>query len=185
MFLAVAAGDPAASVEIRSIRVVGPDGVDVVADGRFAQGTTRWFSSSDRIHLPWHIKNIALAVLFDQGAIGLGLFALLVGGALLRDALGRARRHPDAPFVAAAIVGYLVVGAFDSLVDVPRVALLFWLVVVAALTLRPPRATAPVEPAAPAPPPRPTRPTATAPVLDEAAERALRRQRAFGERRRH
>ncbi len=183
-FLAVAVGDPGATVEIRSVRLVGPDGVDVVADGRFVDGTTRWFSSSDRIHLPWHIKNIALAVLFDQGAIGLGLFALLVGGALLRTALGRARRDPDAPFVAAAIVGYGVVGAFDSLIDVPRVALLFELVVMSALMLRPPRATAKTkttrdEPASP-PPAAP----APSPDVDEAAARALRRQRAFGDRRR-
>ncbi len=185
VFFAIAAGDPGAAVEVRSIRLVGPDGADVIADGRFVDGTARWFSSSDRIHLPWHMKNIALAVLFDQGVVGLALFAALAGGALLRTALGRARRHPDAPFVAAAIVGYLVVGAFDSLLDVPRVALLFYVVVIAALMLRPPRATVPTRKEVPEPAAaKPTASVAAPPPIDEAAERMRRRQQAFGRRKR-
>jgi hypothetical protein len=177
-FLAIASSNPGAILEVKRVRLVTPDGTDIVANGRFTNGTTRWFSSSDRFHLPWHIKNIVLDVLFDQGMFGLALFALLVGGAVLRTAFGRAYRHPEAPFVAAAIVGYVVVGAFDSLLDVPRVALLFYLVVITGLALRNPRAAVPAKVVV-APPIAPA-----APVNDEAAERALRRQRAFGTRKR-
>jgi O-antigen ligase len=98
---------------------------------------------SERIHLPWHIKNMAFNVLFDQGAVGLLLFVLLVGGTLWRLTAGHARRHPMAPFLTASLVGFLVVGAFDSLLDVPRVALAFYLVLFAGLALEePPRETA-------------------------------------------
>jgi hypothetical protein len=162
-------------LDVRSVRLVGPDGVDVVANGNFRNHLDRWFSSSDRYHLPWHIKNIVLAVLLDQGLVGLALFTLLVGGALLRTTFGRAFRHPDAPYVASAIVGYLVVGLTDSLLDVPRVALLFYLVVLTALMLRNPY-VAPVASAQTAPKPPP------GPPVDAAAERARRREQAFGTR---
>ena len=171
--LAIASGTSSV-LEMRSLSLIGPDGVDVIQNGRFANGTAHWFSSSDKYHLPWHIKNILLDVLFDQGAIGLALFALLVGGAFLRTAVGRAYRHPDAPYVAAAIGGYLVVGLFDSLLDVPRVAFAFYLVTMLGLMLRNPRASKDA-PAASTPAPKPVAP-------DDATARAKRRQEAFGRR---
>jgi hypothetical protein len=174
VYFSVGLYDIGAVIEIKSLRMIGSNGVDALANTDFSERTAHWFSASDRYHLPWHIKNLALDVLFDQGAIGLALFALLVGAALLRTSLGRAHRHPDAPFVAAALVGYVVVGAFDSLLDVPRVAFVFYLVTMTGLMLRNPRAVVPTKVAAP--------PTAATPAVDEAAARAARRQRAFGER---
>lgn len=172
--LAIAAGNPSAVLEVRSVSLVGPDGIDLIQNGRFANGTAHWFSSSDKYHLPWHIKNIVLDVLFDQGVTGLALFVLLVGGAFLRTTIGRAYRHPDAPYVAAAIGGYLVVGLFDSLLDVPRVAFAFYLVTMLGLMLRNPR-VAKETPTAGAPAPKVAPP-------DQAAARAKRRQEAFGRR---
>ena len=176
VWFAIAAYNANSLLEIRRVEMLGPDGVDVIANGSFTNGTAHWFSSSDRWHLPYHIKNIVLDVLFDQGTVGLALFALLVGAATFRTAVGRAFRHPDAPVVAAALVGYLVVGAFDSLLDVPRVAFVFYLVVAMGLMLRNPRVAATATFAAPPPP-------VAAPVEDPAAARALRRQAAFGTRR--
>ena len=172
--LAIANGNPGAALEIRSVALIAPDGSDLVANGDFTNGTARWFSSSDKYHLPWHIKNIVLAVLFDQGVIGLALFTLLVGGALLRSTVGRAYRHPDAPYVAAAIAGFLVVGLFDSLLDVPRVAFAFYLVTTVGLVLRNPRIANDGGPAIVTP--------AKHARADEAAARAKRRQEAFGRR---
>ena len=110
---------------------------------------------------------------------------MLVIASLVRTAVGPARRHPDAPFVAAAVLGFLAVGAFDSLLDVPRVAFVFYLVLLTGLLLRPPR------------PPRvafkPSAAVATEPVAAavdpdvaarEAAARAERRRNAFGKRHR-
>jgi hypothetical protein len=54
------------------------------------------------------------------------LFVTLVAGALARLVFVVGRR-PEAPFVAASIVGFMVVGVFDSLLDAPRVAFLFYL----------------------------------------------------------
>ena len=85
-------------------------------------------------------RNLALHVLFDQGIVGLGLFIVLVSGARSRLVVA-ARRQPDASYVASALVGFLVVGIFDSLLDVPRVAFLFYLLLFVALIL--PRDAAP------------------------------------------
>ncbi|MBS0446990.1 MAG: hypothetical protein JSR59_13690 [Proteobacteria bacterium] len=133
--------------DLDNVSLVGADGRNLLVNGDFSDGMARWFFSSDRYHMPWHAKNLAFAVLFDQGLVGLTLFAVLVAGALWRVALGHARGHPLAPGIAGAIVGFVAVGAFDSLVDVPRVAFVFYLLVLLGLTLRTPlRGFAPTQP---------------------------------------
>jgi hypothetical protein len=109
---------------------------ELLSNGNFADGMARWFFSSDRNHLPWHIKNMALHVMFEQGLLGLGLLAAIVLLALLRLSFGRGRDQPLAPALTGAIVGFLCVGAFDSLLDVPRVGLAFFALLLFALGLR-------------------------------------------------
>jgi len=104
-------------------------------NGDFEQGLARWYFTSDRYHLPFHAKNLAVHLLFEQGLLGLAGFALAVGAALWRCALGAGRHHALAPVLAGGLVGVLVVGAVDSLLDMPRVALLLWLAVGVALCL--------------------------------------------------
>jgi hypothetical protein len=137
-FFAFAVEELGFRVDIDNVVLIGPDGRSLLDNGEFSRGMARWFIVSEKIHLPWHIKNLAFNVLFDQGVIGLALFTLMVGGALWRLAAGHARGHPMAPFIAAALVGFLVVGAFDSLLDVPRLALVFYLLLVAGLALEEP-----------------------------------------------
>jgi len=137
VFFAMAAESPGARIEIDNVGLIGPDGQDVLTNGNFGRGMTGWFTTSDRFHLPWHIKNLGLNVLFDQGAVGLLLFLMLTGSALFRLVAGAARMHPISPFLAAAMVGFLMVGLFDSLLDVPRLAFLFFLLTFAALVLEP------------------------------------------------
>jgi hypothetical protein len=135
-YFAMAAESPGSRVEIDYISLIGPDGRELLANGNFAQGMTGWFTTSDRFHLPWHIKNLGLNILFDQGVVGLLLFVMLTGGALFRLAAGAARMHPFSPFLAAALAGFLVVGLFDSLLDVPRLAFLFYLLTFVGLALQ-------------------------------------------------
>ena len=108
----------------------------LLANGDFAQGLAHWFFSSDRHHMPWHAKSLIVHLLFEQGLLGLGLAAAMVAGALWRCTVGHARNHPLAPALAGALLGFVVVGLFDSLVDAPRVAFLFWSVCLLALGLR-------------------------------------------------
>ena len=95
--------------------------------------------TSDRDHLPWHAKNLMVNLLFDQGAVGLGLFLLLSAAAFWRTSFGRAREHPLAPYLAASLLGFWIVGIFDSLIDAPRVAFLYYVLCLYALILNGPK----------------------------------------------
>ena len=122
-------------VELDNLSARDAGGRELLANGDFARGMARWFSSSDRHHLPWHMKNMFLHVLFEQGWVGLVLFSALVLAGLWRVSVGSARDHSMSAALVAAIVGFLVVGLFDSLLDVPRVAFLFYLALLVALDL--------------------------------------------------
>jgi hypothetical protein len=99
---------------------------ELVRNGGFTEGSAAWFFSSDHHHLPWHVKNLLLSQYFDQGALGTGALILLI--ALVGGRLAVRARHGDklALAHASALAGFLVVGQFDSLLDVPRIALLFY-----------------------------------------------------------
>jgi hypothetical protein len=122
-------------LEVRDVRLIEAGGEDLLANGDFSHGMAHWFFSSDRNHLPWHLKNVFVHVLFDQGLVGLAVFVLMLAGGLWRLSLGSARAHPLAPAIAGSLVGFLVVGLFDSLVDVPRDAFVFYFLLLQALTL--------------------------------------------------
>jgi hypothetical protein len=103
-------------------------GRQLLANNDFSDGLARWFLSGSAYFVPWHIDNLALEVLIDQGALGLVALALFVVATLRLLIFGRVRRHILAPYIAGSLTGYLVVGLFSSLMDVPRVAFLFWLI---------------------------------------------------------
>lgn len=124
-------------IKLDDVALVSVDGLQLLNNGNFSAGMTSWFFSSDRNHLPWHIKSLFMNELFDQGLVGLTLWLLLFVLALWRLSFGPARTHPLAPALAAALVGFAVVGLFDSLLDVPRLAWLFYFLLLAALTLPP------------------------------------------------
>lgn len=134
-FFAMAVGTSGRSIDVRDVALIGPDGRNLIANGDFAQGMAHWIPISERYHLPWHIKNLELNLLFDQGIAGLTIFMLLLLTALWRLTFGAERNHPMAPFLAASFVGFACVGAFDSLLDVPRLAFLFYLLLLTSLAL--------------------------------------------------
>lgn len=128
---------PNASIDVDnvSLRDV-PSGTELISNGAFSYGNDYWFFSSDRNHFPWHVKNFLANLLFEQGWLGLVAMTLLlcyVAGDLLVRAMHGAT---DCAIYLAAIAGFMVVGVFDSLFDVPRLTLLFFLVLAVA-NLRP------------------------------------------------
>jgi hypothetical protein len=131
----VASEVPGQRVDIDKLDLRDSQGTPLLSNGDFEQDLARWFMSSDRHHMPWHMKNMAAHVLFEQGVVGLALLACLVAGALARTVVGSARGHALAPAVAGGLAGFLTVGLFDSLLDVPRVAFLFYFLVLLGLTL--------------------------------------------------
>ena len=116
-------------VEIDNVSVQSTDGQEMLKNGDFSQGLAHWYFSSDRHHLPWHAKSWWAHVLVEQGLLGLALLGVIVLTAMWRLAIGGARTAPLAPALAAALIGVMTVGLVDSLLDIPRVALLLYLLV--------------------------------------------------------
>ena len=113
--------------EIKDISLRDPAGRNVISNGDFSQGADRWFFSTFD-HLGWHIKNLWVALLFEQGWLGLLAFALLIGYALTRIAQHFLRSSNMVSLsTLAGLVGILTVGAVDSLFDAPRLTLLIFL----------------------------------------------------------
>ncbi len=122
-----------ARLRLARVELLDASGRELLHNGGFDEGLARWLPSSDRHHLPWHAKNLGLHLWVEQGAVGATLFGLLLAFVAGRLLLGQAREHPLAPPLLAGLVGMLVVGAFDSLIDVPRLAFAcLWLMGVAA-----------------------------------------------------
>jgi hypothetical protein len=123
---------------LREVSVVDGSGVELIANGRFLQGGARWFFSSDRYHLPWHAKNLVVHLLVEQGWLGLASLATMTLAAF-GMAIGRVRRLPLAPALAGALVGAWAVGLIDSLLDMPRIAMLLLLLTTITIAQRPRR----------------------------------------------
>ena len=125
--------------------------------------------------MPWHMKNLFLHQVVEQGVVGALLLAALVAAALWRLAAGAARREPLAPPLAAALVGFLLIGVGDSLLDAPRIAFLFYLLLMAALTL-PAARRCRIDRAAAPPPRRAVRSPRRGPVRAPPARSSRRRR---------
>lgn len=139
----VALGSPASAVEIAELSLRDAAEPALLANSDFSRGMAHWFFSSDRLQLPWHIKNLGLHLLFEQGLLGLSLGISLVVAVLWRCSFGHARAHALAPAVVGALLGFLLVGLFDSLIDAPRVAFLFYALLLLGLGLRSTRSPLP------------------------------------------
>ena len=125
-------------LDLRQVSLVDGRDIDLIVNGRFAEGGSRWFFSSDKYHLPWHAKNLMVHLLFEQGWLGLATLSAMTLTAL-GVSMGRARRMPLAPALAAALVAGWTVGLVDSLLDMPRIAWLLLLLTTIAIAQRPAR----------------------------------------------
>ncbi|AWI79782.1 hypothetical protein CEW87_10620 [Parazoarcus communis] len=123
-------------VEVDDISMFDAQGLSLLDNGDFSAASNFWFFSSDRHHLPWHAKNLWLHYLVEQGVLGAVAFSLLCLAAFYRVTVGQASMHVLAPPVAGALAGFFAVGAFDSLLDAPRLTLLAFLMMFLALGLR-------------------------------------------------
>jgi hypothetical protein len=128
----VASETPGQPLDLRAATLTDASGRQLLQNPDFAAGGARWFITSDRNHLPWHAKNLVVHLLVEQGLLGLlALVALTL--AALWATLGPLRLHPMAPPLAAALVGCWVVGAVDSVLNMPRVAT--WLLLLTGMAL--------------------------------------------------
>ena len=52
---------------------------ELLANGDFNRGLAHWFYSSDKHHMPWHAKNLAVHLYFEQGLLGSAQLASKTG----------------------------------------------------------------------------------------------------------
>jgi hypothetical protein len=93
----------------------------------FERGLNDWYTYNDFKHLPWHIKNLWLALWFEGGLLGLLLFGWLCSAALAsawRQGVGGASGPAGA---GLSVLAVLLVGFFGNPLDSVRVSLLFHL----------------------------------------------------------
>jgi hypothetical protein len=115
------------AIDIKAVRLIGQDGKQLIINGDFAHGTQRWYFT-DEVHDYWQIMNQYAMTFFERGAVGLAAFIVLVWGALLgaRRAMRLGDRMGTA--VVASLGTFLLLGLSESLLQVPRVATIYYLV---------------------------------------------------------
>ena len=123
------------ALELRNVRLTGPNGQDFLTNGDFSHGLAHWLGSAQSYYLPWHIDNLYLELLIERGAIGLVLMGLLAIVAVKplasRDSGETAQRR----FLLASLAGAALIGLVSNLMDAPRVAFLIFLVLLFTIQL--------------------------------------------------
>jgi VanZ family protein len=134
---------PGEVLDLAHVQLVGSDGRNVVVNGDFADGTARWFFTSDN-HLVWRMKDVYLATWFDGGVLGASALLLLFATALAGAANAIRRGDPMGAPIVGALLAIFLCGVFDNVFEAPRVALLFDLAAMLGLMLGwPPPTVAP------------------------------------------
>jgi hypothetical protein len=132
---------PGTRFEIGEIRLIDAAGRNLIANGDFSSGLARWFFTDDN-HSIWRIENQYLMTLFEGGVLGLAAFILFAAAALAGACRAVGSGEPAAAAVAASLAAFLWSCFFDCLLDVPRLATLFYLLAFAGIILlRAPQAT--------------------------------------------
>ncbi len=118
------------TLDVDNLRLLAPDGQDLLANGDFSQGLDHWFFSiSGTLHAPWRTHNLFVGVLFDQGWLGLVALVALLVVAAIRGARAAGRGDLVAAGALAAVCGFVVGGLLDTQIDAPRFLLLLLLLV--------------------------------------------------------
>lgn len=102
---------------------------EILKNGRFDQLMDHWNFSTDRFE-HWHFENTWLQLYFEQGMVGIFLFLSLLACAARMAWLRRYEQcFPGAP-IAGAAIGFLALGALDSLFDFPRLGFIFYVLII-------------------------------------------------------
>jgi hypothetical protein len=118
------------TIDLDNLQLFGPDGQALLSNGDFSHGLDHWFFSiAGTLHAHWRTHNLFLAVLFDQGWLGLLAVCTVLGVAVVKGAQAAWRGDLLAAGALAAIGGFVVGGLFDTQIDAPRFILLLLLLV--------------------------------------------------------
>jgi hypothetical protein len=120
-------------VELDNMALESGDDSALLRNGDFTKRLAHWLPVAQYHFLPWHIDNLYLELLIERGLLGLSVFVVMSAMGLRR--LLRLRAHAWAPFVTASLCAAFCVGLVSSVLDVPRTALIFWLLLAVSLRI--------------------------------------------------
>ena len=125
-WLSISLISAASSIEIDNVELLeSKTGTALLANGAFSQGGSRWLLTGHRYFVPWHTDNLYLEAGIDVGLIGLVLYLGFFLHAIIGQIRHRASCGAEEGAILTAVLGALVLGLFNSLFDVPRVAFSF------------------------------------------------------------
>lgn len=119
-------------LDVGAVRLIDAEGNVLLQNHDFAKGMDHWFMV-DGNHLRWHVKNLFVYAYVEGGWLGLGALLLVVLAAYLRCWRVHRLGDPMGVIFAAAIAAGLAIGLFDSVLDAPRVTVMFLLPLLASL----------------------------------------------------
>ncbi len=118
------------TIDVDNLRLLGPDGKDLLSNGDFSRGLDHWFFSiSGTLHAHWRTHNLFVGVLFDQGWLGLVATLALLAVAAIKGAKAAGRGDLLAAGALAALCGFVAGAMLDTQIDAPRFVLLLLLLV--------------------------------------------------------
>lgn len=144
MMLSISVVNVGGATDIDNVALLGQGALPMLANSDFSAGMAHWFPAAQSYFVPWHLDNLYLELLVERGLPGLLVFLAMVAHALWRVLRGPGRLRPLSPYLAASLLAVLLVGLVSSVMDVPRVAFLFFLLVFAAMASTGPEANKPV-----------------------------------------
>jgi VanZ family protein len=121
------------TVDVDNVSLKDEDGKELMANGDFSRGMDHWYFATEN-HSPWHILNLPVHLLFDQGWLGaVALYLLFMMAVVNCGQRAAKQKNAFAVVLLSAFTGFMVVGMVDSPFDAPRLALLFFLLLFLAL----------------------------------------------------
>ncbi|MBZ9611737.1 hypothetical protein [Rheinheimera maricola] len=114
---------------------------NLLSNSNFSEQMRHWFFSSDRHHMPYHVKGLWPMQLFEMGLIGLLLWSGLTAVVLMQQWFSKTHYSQTGSTVALALLGVLLVGLFDSVIDGGRMAMLYFALLLLSASIRPHRLT--------------------------------------------
>ncbi len=119
-------------VDIDNVALYDEIGRNLIQNGHFSNGMHHWFFSTNH-HLPWHIENLYLSILFEQGWIGLICFTILIIYTLIRCLFNARQRDSFSITLFASFIALLMLGILNSWNDEPRLTFLFYFLLITGL----------------------------------------------------
>ena len=113
-------------VDVKGLQLRAAQGPELLRNGDFSSGLDHWLFTTD-IDPPWHIHSLPVAVLFDQGWLGLVAWAGVIAVALMAGGLRARQGTVGAATALVAVCGFLTSATLNTLIDAPR---FLWLLLV-------------------------------------------------------